>query len=99
MEHDIGGSGLTHFIEQAQDIQSWEGAAQLSSFARMCKLCVEVHAVVCISWFILDGAEELQEQSIIGILYCNYTKWGRQPNHYDLMHPVIEVIHERPTFN
>eukprot|EP00972_Heterocapsa_arctica_P107608 15853898-Heterocapsa_arctica.AAC.1 len=28
----------------------------------------------------------------IRLLYCNKVKWGDQPNHYDLMHPIDNAV-------
>eukprot|EP00972_Heterocapsa_arctica_P060325 8897799-Heterocapsa_arctica.AAC.1 len=37
---------------------------------------------------IIDGDEFILDKECIRLLYCNKGKWGEQPNHYDLMHPI-----------
>eukprot|EP00972_Heterocapsa_arctica_P066182 9763371-Heterocapsa_arctica.AAC.1 len=41
---------------------------------------------------VFDG--EGEEQEVTRVLYSNSTKWGNQPNHYDLLVPHVEA--ERP---
>eukprot|EP00972_Heterocapsa_arctica_P083734 12338737-Heterocapsa_arctica.AAC.1 len=40
----------------------------------------------------IDGDEVIAEKECIRLLYCNKSKWGDTENHYDLMHPMIQLI-------
>eukprot|EP00972_Heterocapsa_arctica_P078722 11608376-Heterocapsa_arctica.AAC.1 len=42
-----------------------------------------------------DGAEIEPDLTVIRVLYSHDSKWGNRPNHYDLLHPHVEVIRER----
>eukprot|EP00972_Heterocapsa_arctica_P047239 6969677-Heterocapsa_arctica.AAC.1 len=46
-----------------------------------------------------DGAETEQYMIVIRVPYSNYSKWGNQPNHYDLLHSHVEVTRERTKFH
>eukprot|EP00972_Heterocapsa_arctica_P095218 14043159-Heterocapsa_arctica.AAC.1 len=46
-----------------------------------------------------DGGGGEHEQTVVRVLYSSYSKWGNQPNHYDLLYPHVEVIRERAKFH
>eukprot|EP00972_Heterocapsa_arctica_P008865 1300202-Heterocapsa_arctica.AAC.1 len=35
----------------------------------------------------------------ISLLWCNINKWGAQPNHHDLLHPIEEEAKQEKSFN
>eukprot|EP00972_Heterocapsa_arctica_P023900 3520193-Heterocapsa_arctica.AAC.1 len=51
------------------------------------------------AWTHIDGYESDQYKKIIRVLYSSYSNRGRQPSHYHLLRPHVEVIKERPTYN
>eukprot|EP00972_Heterocapsa_arctica_P102848 15157915-Heterocapsa_arctica.AAC.1 len=69
------------------------GVEQIAVFAHTHKSKVEVlgHVMEMQSF---DGAETEQDNIVTRVLYSKYSKWGNQPNHYDLLHPHVEVARE-----
>eukprot|EP00972_Heterocapsa_arctica_P105356 15525426-Heterocapsa_arctica.AAC.1 len=47
--------------------------------------------------FKYDSGDE-QNKSTINLLCCNINKWGVQPNHYDLVHPIKEEAKQEQSF-
>eukprot|EP00972_Heterocapsa_arctica_P009548 1407363-Heterocapsa_arctica.AAC.1 len=97
MEHDLDGSALAHFIEETQDRTKvgWSSADS--------GLCAHPQADVEVLGDGIDpqssdGSDPEQDNNIIRALYINCNKWGKQPNHHDLLHPHVEVINERPKY-
>eukprot|EP00972_Heterocapsa_arctica_P046827 6912276-Heterocapsa_arctica.AAC.1 len=41
---------------------------------------------------VIDGDNFSSDKECIRLLYCNKGKWGVQPNHYDLMHPIENTV-------
>eukprot|EP00972_Heterocapsa_arctica_P086920 12812458-Heterocapsa_arctica.AAC.1 len=97
MEHDIDGSELIQLIIETQDRKAWGGAVQLHIFYIIVKLRVEVSSFGN-NMQLFETPEETEDKKVINVLFCNYTQWGGQPNHYDLVHHIIEETLSRPRY-
>eukprot|EP00972_Heterocapsa_arctica_P080829 11912935-Heterocapsa_arctica.AAC.1 len=45
-----------------------------------------------------DGDNFITDKSCIRLLYCNKGTWGDQPNHYDLLLPMVSTVKPVNTF-
>eukprot|EP00972_Heterocapsa_arctica_P041784 6159946-Heterocapsa_arctica.AAC.1 len=42
--------------------------------------------------------EDENNKNTLRVLWCNYSRWGAQANHYDLLYPIVEEEKKRNTF-
>eukprot|EP00972_Heterocapsa_arctica_P088736 13084437-Heterocapsa_arctica.AAC.1 len=85
MEYDVDCSGLKQILKQTIDNKSWGGFERIvisaTSITSKLKFTVFGNDIQH-----SDGDDFIADKSCISLLYCNHTKWGEQPNHYDLLH-------------
>eukprot|EP00972_Heterocapsa_arctica_P073231 10815806-Heterocapsa_arctica.AAC.1 len=69
------------------DNKEWGGFEQIVMWSRIYYIKIEIYSFG-IDMQTVDGDELMQDRECIILLYCNKGRWGEQPNHYDLMHPI-----------
>eukprot|EP00972_Heterocapsa_arctica_P040873 6023737-Heterocapsa_arctica.AAC.1 len=59
-------------------------------FAKICHINTEIRSYGN-DTKISNGGEVFQDKECTTVVYCNFLKWGDQPNHYDLLHHLPDV--------
>eukprot|EP00972_Heterocapsa_arctica_P033125 4873021-Heterocapsa_arctica.AAC.1 len=89
-DFDLEGEEFINFLSGTGDRNQWGGAIQIAIFAKMENIKIDVHShgIPC-QVYDFDSNDE-QNKNTIRVLWCNISKWGAQPNHYDLLLPIKE---------
>eukprot|EP00972_Heterocapsa_arctica_P012265 1798642-Heterocapsa_arctica.AAC.1 len=70
----------------------------MARFAKMENITIEVHSHGNAMHIFNYDSDDEQNKSTIILLWCNINKWGAQPNHYDLLHPIEEEAKQEKSF-
>eukprot|EP00972_Heterocapsa_arctica_P017008 2512637-Heterocapsa_arctica.AAC.1 len=90
MEFDIDGEEYINFLGETDDRKQWGGARQVAISARTENVRVDIHSYGnVVQTYDYDNGDE-QNKRNISVLWCNIQKWGAQPNHDDLLHPIYD---------
>eukprot|EP00972_Heterocapsa_arctica_P093771 13831706-Heterocapsa_arctica.AAC.1 len=87
-EFDIDGEEFITFLSGTNDRKQWGGARQITIFAKMENIKIAVHSHGNAMHTFNYESDDEQNKSTINLLCCNIKKWGAQPNHHDLLHPI-----------
>eukprot|EP00972_Heterocapsa_arctica_P037064 5456065-Heterocapsa_arctica.AAC.1 len=98
LDFDLEGEEFINFLSGAGDRTQWGGASQITIFANMehIKIDVHSHGTPC-QVYDFDSNDD-QNKNTISVLWCNISKWGAQENHYDLFLPRKEETKHEKSF-
>eukprot|EP00972_Heterocapsa_arctica_P100288 14789504-Heterocapsa_arctica.AAC.1 len=98
MEFVLDGEDYINFIGETADRKQWGGARQVTIFSRIENVRVDIHSVGNMVQTYDFGNGHEDNKRTISVLWCNIQTWGAQPNHYDLLHPTVNMDNTEKSF-